>query len=376
MPCHCYRAGTRRRAGLWLTVIALVIPALLAFAKAAAVASKPAEITWVVPFQAGGGADEWARFVAPHLAAQFAEPVAIKVVNIAGGGSTKAANLYAMYPHGGRASTLDGTRILSTSGSTQFAFLLDDPRVRYDYSQWQVLLAYAMGGVVYIAPELGIAGAGDLKRLLDKPLYYGSQGATSLDLVALLGFDLLGLDVRPIFGMRGRAAGRLAFERGDVTIDSQTTAAYLSKVQPLVDRGLAVPLFTFGALDERGNMIRDPNFPELPSILEVYERIHSEKPGGVGWDSWLGFFTAGFGAQKLLLIPKAAPAAIKDSFRVAIAAMLADPAYLAAKERVLGRYPQVGGATAQRLYRMAIDIPAAQKQWVKDWTNDKYKLNF
>ena len=45
--------------------------------------------------------------------------------------------------------------------------------------------AYAMGGVVYIAPELGIAGAGDLKRVLDKPLYYGSQGATSLDLVAL-----------------------------------------------------------------------------------------------------------------------------------------------------------------------------------------------
>ena len=75
-------------------------------------------------------------------------------------------------------------------------------------------------------------------------------------------------------------------------------------------------------------------------------------------------------------VPKASPAAIEDSFRVAIAAMLADPAYLAAKERVLGRYPQVGGATAQRLYRMTIDIPAAQQQWVKDWTNDKYKLNF
>ena len=45
-------------------------------------------------------------------------------------------------------------------------------------------------------------------------------------------------------------------------------------------------------------------------------------------------------------VPKAPPAAIEDSFRVAIAAMLADPAYLAAKERVLGRYPRVGGATA------------------------------
>ena len=357
-------------------MIALVVPALLGAAPARAGASKPAEITWIVPFRAGGGADEWARFVAPHLAAQFAEPAAIDVVNIAGGGSTKAANLYAMYPHARRPSTLDGTRILSTSGSTQFAFLLDDPRVRYDYAQWQVLLAYATGGVVYTSPELGIADARGLKGALERRFYYGSQGITSLDLIALLGFDLLGLDVRPIFGMRGRAAGRLAFERGDVNIDSQTTAAYLSKVRPLVERGRAVPLFTFGVLGERGNMIRDPNFPELPNILEVYEWIHGEKPGGLGWDSWFGFFTAGFGAQKLLLIPKAAPAAIQDSFHAAIAAMLADPAYLAAKERVLGRYPQVGGATAERLYKRAIDIPAAQKRWVKDRTRDKYRLNF
>ena len=61
MPCNFYPAGTRRRAGLLLTVIALVILALPVFAKAAAVDPKPAEVTWVVPFRAGGDEEAQAR---------------------------------------------------------------------------------------------------------------------------------------------------------------------------------------------------------------------------------------------------------------------------------------------------------------------------
>ena len=352
-------------------LLIFAIPAAAADTNATGAVNKPAEkITWIVPFRSGGGVDEWARFIAPHLEAQFTKPRQIDVVNIAGGGSIKAANLYAMQP------PLDGSKILGTSASTQFAFLLNDPKVRYDYSEWQVLLVYPTGGVVYISPELGVASGKDLKHILDKRLYYGSQGATSIDLVPLLGFDLLGLDVRPIFGVRGRATGRLAFERGDVNIDSQTTAAYLSKVQPMVDRGDAIPVFTFGILDQEGRLVRDPNFPGLPTILEVYELIHGEKPSGLAWDSWFGFFTAGFGAQKLLVIPQETPQTIKQTFYNAIASMLADPKYLASKDQVLGSYKQVSGQTAERLYRMATDIPDNQKEWVKDWINRKYKLNF
>ena len=71
---------------------------------------------------------------------------------------------------------------------------------------------------------------------------YGSQGATTLDLVPLLAFKMLGLQVDPVFGVEGRGDGRLMFERGEANIDYQTSSAYIRSVQPMVDAGMAVPM--------------------------------------------------------------------------------------------------------------------------------------
>ena len=185
-------------------------------------------IEWLVPFREGGGADIWARFNARFIAKYLPGQPSIVVRNVPGGGSTKGANRYAV------AAGLDGLSLLGTSASTQFPYLLGDSRVRYDYAEWRILMVYQTGGVVYVRPELGISDASQLRDLGDKKLSFGSQGATSLDLVPMLGFELLGLNVRPIFGIRGRSAGQLAFERGDATIDYQTSAAYIRNIEPLV----------------------------------------------------------------------------------------------------------------------------------------------
>ena len=31
---------------------------------------------------------------------------------------------------------------------------------------------------------------------------------------------------------------------------------------------------TWGALDDSGNLVRDPTFPDLPHFAEVYEMVH------------------------------------------------------------------------------------------------------
>lgn len=328
-----------------------------------------APIEWIIPFKAGGGSDVWARFIAPHLSRQLPGSPEIQVKNIPGGGSTKAANNYATD------MVLDGSSLFGTSASTQFPFLLGDSRVRYNYDDWQPLLVYPTGGVVYISPEFGITKASELSHITDQKLMYGSQGATSIDLVPLLAFELLDLNVRPIFGVRGRDAGRVAFERGDASIDYQTTAAYLNKVQPLVEEGKAIPLFTFGALTEKGELVRDPAFLSLPHIAEVYEDLHGEPPSGIRWESWRGFFSAGFGAQKILVIPADTPAEIKHTFKRAAEAMLNDPEYLRSKGEILGNYEMVGGDAADRLYKLATDIPEAERRWIRNWLQKQYKLN-
>ena len=326
-------------------------------------------IDLIIPFKEGGGSDTWGRFNAPFLSRYLPGQPTVVVRNVPGGNSIAGANRFAS-----RARP-DGLSLLGTSASTQFPYLMEDPRVDYDYRDWRVLMAYGTGGVAYVSSDLGIASAAELGDITDRELLYGSQGPTSLDLVPVLGFKLLGLNVRPIFGMSGRGAGRLAFERGETNLDYQTSTAYLRNVVPLIELGDAVPLFSWGALDDAGRLVRDPTFPELPHYGEVYELVHGEPPSGLSWDSWLAFFTAGFPAQKLLVVPKETPDRIVFAYEDAVRAMKQDPDYRARKPAALGVYEQVTGDAAQKIYELATDVPQSARDWVRTWLRDEFRVN-
>ena len=323
-------------------------------------------IEWIIPFSAGGGSDTWGRFNAPLLSKYLPGNPVVVVVNEPGGGSTKGTNLFAA-----RAKP-DGLMILGTSGSTQFPYLLGDPRVRYDYKDWKIAMAGPTGGVVYTTPALGLTGPQDIAVLKDKELVYASQGATSLDLVPLLGFRLMGFDVQHVFGFKGRGDGRLSFERGEVNIDYQTSSAYLKSVQPLVDAGQAVPLFSWGILNEAGEVVRDPTFPELPSFVEAYEMLTGAPPSGPEYDAYFAFYTAGFPAQKMVFLPKDTPDDIVAAYQKAFEDMKADPDYQANAEAVLGTYEQVTGPLAQALFEKGTTISPELRQRVSTMLGAEY----
>src|SRR3546814_789006 len=147
------------------------------------------------------------------------------------------------------------------------------------------IFASPAGGVVYVPASHGVDNlAQDIEKLKQVDLKFGSQGATSLDLVPALAFEMLGLDVEVVMGFKSRANGRMSTMRGETTIDYQTTPAYLKHVVPLVDDGTMVPLFTFGALNADGEIVRDPTLPDLPSFPEVSEAVHGKQPSGPAWE--------------------------------------------------------------------------------------------
>jgi len=350
--------------------LALGAFATLALAPNAAPAAdfKGKRIEWIIPFKEGGGSDTWARFYAPLLSANLPGNPVVAVKNIPGGGSTKGANQFQS-----RAKP-NGRTVLGTSGSTQFPYLLGDKRVRYEYKDWQIVLATATGGVFYVKPDTGVQSAADIAKLRGQTLKYGSQGATSLDIIPLLAMDLLDIEVKAVFGMKGRGAGRLAFERGETNIDYQTSSSYLKKVMPLVEEGGAIPIMTWGALDDSGNLVRDPTFPDLPHFAEVYEMVHGEAPSGAAFDAWKAFFTAGFAAQKMIFLPKGTPKDIVAAWRDAAAKTVAAPDFKEKSELVLGIYPQATGDAAVTRMKLAVDVAPEAKQFVKDWLTEKYNV--
>lgn len=323
-------------------------------------------VEWIIPFSTGGGSNRWARFYVPWLQKALPGNPIVAVKNIPGASSTKGTNFFA------RRGSKDGLTILGTSGSTQFPFLLGDRRVKYDYADWEVILATPVGGVVYVNSSLGVKSAADMKKLQKVSLKFGSQGPTALDLVPLLAFEMLGLNVKPVFGMKSRGTARLSFERGELRIDYQTTPAFIKRVTPLVKKGVAVPLFTWGTLDANGKLVRDPTFPDLPHLAEVYEMMHGKAPRGPAWTAWKGFFAAGFPAQKMIFVKKGTPAPIVAAWRAAAKKAVNLPGFEEAKNKALGKYPQATGEQAQVLYKVATTVPPKAKQWVLDWLKRRF----
>ena len=349
-----------------LTAIAMTAALALPLS-AAAQSLEGKTVEWVIPFSESGGSAAWANFFAPLLSEALPGNPVVVVRYRPGGGSTTGANWFQENQSSG-----DGTLVFGTSGSTQFPYLLGDPRVRYEYKDWKVVLATGTGGAVYLPPDLGARYDGDFDDLKEEFFLFGSQGATTLDLVPLLAFKMLGLQVDPVFGIEGRGDGRLMFERGEANIDYQTSSAYLSNVQPLVDQGLAVPAFSWGALDDAGTIVRDPTFPDLPSFKEVCEATEGCETSGTAWDAWKAFFVSGFAAQKLLYLPGSASDEMVAIYTQAFTDVIARPDFAESSAETLGLYPQAVGAAAIAANEQAVSITPEAKQFVIDWLKEDY----
>ena len=327
-------------------------------------------VEFVIPFSEGGGSDVWARFYAPYLSKHLPGNPDVIVRNVPGGGSITGANEFA------QRARPDGLSLLGTSGSTQFPYLLQDPRVRYDYTKLLPVVASPTGGVCYLPASFNVADASQLGQIKDQELVYASQGATSLDLVPMLAFVVLGLNVRHVFGMTGRGDGRLAFERGEATIDYQTSSAYQTSVQPLVDAGTAVPMFSWGIIDANGDVQRDPTFPDLPHFVEAYEMMNGSAPSGPEFDAYLAFFASGFAAQKPAMLQEGTDPAIVETYRKAFADAVADPELQAAKGEILGEYDQAVGDDIDRLYQLATTIDPGARTWAQEYLATNHNVRF
>lgn len=327
-------------------------------------------VEWIIPFSETGGSAKWANFYAPLLSEALPGNPTVVVQFMPGAGSTKGANYFQ------EQSYEDGTLIFGSSGSTQFPYLLGDPRVKYEYGDWNVVLASGTGGVAYLPTELAAKVAdGGAGMIADEDFIYGSQGATRLDLVPLLAWEMLGLNVEPVFGIKGRGDGRLMFERGEANIDYQTSSSYLSGVTPLVEAGTAVPWFSFGALDVDGNIVRDPTFTDMPTFKEVCEATDGCETSGTQWDAWKAFYVAGFPAQKMVFLPAGASNDAIVTYTAAFEAVKARADFAEISAARLGVYPQITGAEAQTALASATQVPDEAKDFVTNWLSERYGVS-
>ena len=325
----------------------------------------PGSVQLIVPFAPGGGTDTFARVLAPALSEDVQGKPSVQVVNRDGGESITGTNQFVMQ------NPNDGSQVLVSSATTTFQWLLGLPQVKYDFTKLKPVMVAGTGGVIYVSPDSGITSVEDLKDP-PKPLSYGGISATGLDLSTLLAFDLLKVYPKTTFGFEGRGPARLALARGETNIDYQTTAGYKTEVEPMVKKGTAIPLMSFGVLDEQGNVVRDPNFKDLPTVPEVYEQLYGQKPSGAAYEAYVAFLAAGCTYQKGLWVTAETPESVRKSLIAAVPELKNNQKFEQARQADLGDYPVYRGDQVEGALSKAFNISDSVKQYVLEMLKTKY----
>jgi hypothetical protein len=358
-------ALVRTAAGLGIVAGLSATPAMDASAQDVSFAGKRIEM--IVPFAPGGGSDVYIRSLQPYLEKHLPGNPTILVRNVPGGGSIPGANQFE-----DRAKP-DGLHAIVVSASTVANFVFQKKKVDFHLDKWQPVLLSPQGAVVYAAPSLGIQGPKDLPKLKGKQLVFGGESATSGELRVIVSMELLGLDIKPVWGQR-RGNVRLAFERGELTINYDSAPAYIKTTSKLVKAGKAVPLYTFGILNEKGDIVRDPNFKDLPSFPEAYELMHGKKPSGTAYEAWKALLQMGIMANKAIFLPTETPKPVAEAWRAAIRKVLNDPEFEKNASSIVEGYPQFVGEAARPVIKEATTFSPQAWDWLKSYLKDKHNV--
>lgn len=324
-------------------------------------------VSLLIPLAEGGGTDTWARFIGAEMTEHIPGRPGFSPVNEAGGEGITGSNQFVT------SAEPDGTELLVSTATTVVPWLLEREAVHYSFDRLEPILVNGTGGVIYARTDAGVDGVEDLINR-ESPLEFGGISATGLDLTTLIAFDLLDADVTATFGFEGRGPVNLALQRGEIDLDYQTTTSYESAVEGLVEDGDAVELASFGQLNEAGEVVRDPNFPDVPTVVEVYEQLYGRPPSGPELEAYKTVLGLTYTYQKGLWVPKDTPDEAVALLRESAQKMANDPQFQEEAEEILGGYPLEAGDDVAAEVQEAYTVSDDTVQYIRDLLQGSYDI--
>ncbi len=267
----------------------------------------------LVNLSTGGPTDTEARLLARHLGKHIAGNPAVIVRNMTGAGGIVAANwLGQVAPNDGLTMGFFSS-IPSSSASAIPSLKIDVTRLGYVGAGSGVSVTYARkdtGG--------GLASPDDLVNR--KEVWVGGLAVDSdKDLRLRLQFDLLGLKYKYVTGYPGAADIRLALQRGEIHVTSESLPSYRGAVEPaLVDKGIVIPVW-FDNPDE-ANVSRPREAGDIPAtnFHDFFRRVKGKAPEGPLWEAFDTMNTLSRGFERILVMAPNTPKEALDAVRKAL----------------------------------------------------------
>ena len=274
----------------------LPIPGRAGVARAAPILNSLDSATMLIAGPDNGSLDHWGQTMGPALRQGLSPEFLLKRAGIGGPDGVTGANQF------DARGEPDGHTILLVPGEAMIAWLIGDPRAKYNVALWVSVMAGVTPGIVIARPGTAVPG---------KTVRLPTTSPASADLPAVLALDLLGVRVQPVpalpeEGLPAALTGGAidaVFLRGH-KVPEQAAILFAAGCQPV---------FTLGAPDDHRVLRRCKAFPEVPTAGERYAALNG-RPTDPLFAAWMATAMASQ-LEFALVLPQLTPAAAVGMWR-------------------------------------------------------------
>lgn len=315
-----------------ITAVALVAAIAPAIAQTPFYQGKTLAV--IINLSAGGPTDVEGRLLSRHLGKHIpGNPTVITRV-MTGAGGVVATNWI------GQVAPPDGLN-LGFFSAVASASVLGAPSLKIDVTRLALVAAGSGVSVAYARRDTGggIARPEDIAS--KKDVWIGGLSIDSdKDLRLRLQFDLLGLPYRYVTGYPGTSDIRLALERNEVQITSESLPSYRAAVEPgLVAKGEALPVWYDTTREAENGHPEEARGIPATTFYDYFIRVRGKPPSGEAWDMLDTVNTVARGYERIMVMAPGTPPEAFADVQKGIVAMLRDPEFRADAEQTMKFVP-------------------------------------
>src|SRR5262245_42627874 len=350
---------------LWRVLsISSAMVALLAPAPAQEPFYKGKRLTLVINFAPGGPSDIEGRLLAKHITKHIDGQPLVIVQNKDGAGGLVGTNFL------GEVGPRDGSMFGYFTGAA-WKYVVEPENHRVDFKTYQFIGYQPGNAVYYVRTDLppGMKERADILKA--QGLVAGGLALeSSKDLLIRATLDMLGVPHKYVTGYRSSATARLALQRGEIHLHSESTPAYIGVVEPsLVKTGTVIPLYYDGLYD--GQSFTVPKVMEsqgVPQFQEFYRSAKGAMPSGMLWEAYRTNLSVDSAMLRTVVMPPGVPQAAVDALRTALARLNDDKEYAEEAMKSMQFVPHYEtGADINTRVRRALTVPAEVRTFVLDY---------
>ena len=327
----------------------------------------------IVPFKESGGASRYARLWQNFLKQELPGNPTILVIYKPGGSGIKGANWFQ------KNAKPDGLTLVASSTSMSTSYLFGGKKAKYKLLTWRPIIMSPLGTQFYARTELGVKGkniADDIRALQKATIITGAKNPTSSELRGAVAYDLLGIKKTTfVFGLNS-GGRRKAVLRGELNISYDSAGSFMSKTMRYIKKGVVAHYMNLGYVNAKGELVRDPAFPNTPTILDAYKAVNGGKmPSGPQWEAMKNLINIGVMYSKALILPAGTSDEIVDLYIKTVKKIMKNKKFKKMAKKELGNYPQSFGKEAAAILKGAVDIKPSTRAWIGKFLKKQYNFD-